>query len=52
VSPDLLPPGSVRLDKVWANDEEYKDFDAEGLVVNLPETKEDLRIKVRIVPVS
>ena len=50
VSPDLLPPGSVRIDKVWANGEEYTDFDAQALVVNLPPTQDELRIKVRIVP--
>ena len=37
VAPDLLPPGSVRLDAVWVNGNRYADFDAEAMTVNLPE---------------
>ena len=77
VLPDLLPPGSVRLEAVWVNGEPYADFDPEALSVRLPvtgkeadashplqvrpawagnpqllppTTKEELRVKVRIVP--
>ncbi|MFQ5794622.1 MAG: AGE family epimerase/isomerase [Candidatus Bipolaricaulia bacterium] len=50
VQPDILPPGSVSIGEVWANGEAYSDFDADGLTVKLPDTKEALRIKVRIVP--
>ncbi len=77
VQPDILPPGSVRLEAVWINGERYADFDAEAMTIRLPEphavasaphplqqrpawagnpsllpatTKEELRIKVRIMP--
>ncbi len=48
VSPDLLPPGSVRLAEVWVNDLPYADFDADALTVKLP-PNEECRVKVRIV---
>jgi mannose/cellobiose epimerase-like protein (N-acyl-D-glucosamine 2-epimerase family) len=51
VSPDILPPDSICIDQVWVNDEPYQNFDAEGLTVKLPDTKEQVRVKVRIVPV-
>ncbi len=50
VSPDILPPGSIRLDQVWVDDKPYTDFDAAGLTVKLPETDQQVRVKVRIVP--
>ncbi|MFN8481448.1 MAG: AGE family epimerase/isomerase [Anaerolineae bacterium] len=50
VSPDILPPGSIRLDAVWVDDKPYSDFDAAGLTVKLPETDQQVRVKVRIVP--
>src|SRR5262249_54554036 len=36
VSPDILPPGSIKIGAVWINGEPYTDFDAEALTVNLP----------------
>jgi mannose/cellobiose epimerase-like protein (N-acyl-D-glucosamine 2-epimerase family)/anti-anti-sigma regulatory factor len=36
VAPDLLPPGSIRLDAVWVNGNRYADFDPEALTVRLP----------------
>jgi mannose/cellobiose epimerase-like protein (N-acyl-D-glucosamine 2-epimerase family) len=50
VSPDLLPPGSIRLSEVWANGEKYAHFDADGLTVRVPDSKEAVQIKVRIEP--
>jgi anti-anti-sigma regulatory factor len=38
VQPDILPPGSVRLEAVWINGERYADFDAEAMTIRLPET--------------
>jgi anti-anti-sigma factor len=38
VAPDMLPPGSIRIQEVWINGERYTDFDAEALTVNLPDT--------------
>lgn len=50
VSPDILPKGSIRLEKVWINDEPYNDFDADALTVKLPAAATDLRVQVRIAP--
>lgn len=50
VQPDTLPPGSVRLDQVWVNGEEYANFDAQALTVKLPNTADSVKVKVRIVP--
>ena len=36
VAPDLLPPGSIRLEAVWVNGDPYADFDPEALTVRLP----------------
>jgi hypothetical protein len=52
VSPDILPEGSIRISEVWANDELYSNFDPNRLFVNLPDTKETIKYRVRIVPVS
>lgn len=37
VAPDLLPPGSIRIDTVWINGNRYANFDAEAMTVTLPE---------------
>lgn len=50
VSPDILPQGSIRLSDVWVNEEKYAQFDAEGLTVRVPESKDPVKIKVRIEP--
>jgi len=50
VSPDILPAGSVRISEVWVNDEPYTNFEAERLSVKLPDSKEQVRVKVRLVP--
>jgi mannose/cellobiose epimerase-like protein (N-acyl-D-glucosamine 2-epimerase family) len=52
VSPDLLPPGSVRISEVWVDDKPYTDFDAEKLTVKIPDTGRAPRIKVRLSPRS
>jgi hypothetical protein len=52
VSPDILPPGSVKLAAVWVNDEPYTSFDADALTVTLPDVREQVRVKVQIVPNS
>ncbi len=51
VAPDILPKGSIRLDEVWVDGDAYKNFDAEGLTVKLPDAKERVRVKVRLMPV-
>jgi mannose/cellobiose epimerase-like protein (N-acyl-D-glucosamine 2-epimerase family) len=50
VSPDILPPGSIHIGEVWINDEPYTNFEADKLTVKLPDTKEQVRVKVNIVP--
>lgn len=50
VQPDILPPGSVRLEQVWIDNQPYTNFDAHTLTVILPPRSESLRVKVRIVP--
>jgi mannose/cellobiose epimerase-like protein (N-acyl-D-glucosamine 2-epimerase family) len=52
VSPDILPPGSIRIDKVWIDEELYNNFSAGDLTVRLPDTNKQFRVKVRINPVT
>ena len=51
VSPDILPPGTVRIGAVWVDDEPYANYDADGLSVKLPETDKQVRVRVRIDPI-
>lgn len=48
VSPDILPAGSIRIASVEIDGQPYSDYDAEGLVVNLPKTETRVKIRVRI----
>jgi len=50
VSPDILPPGSIKIGAVEINGEAYTKFDAYALTVKLPDTKEQVKVKVQIVP--
>jgi mannose/cellobiose epimerase-like protein (N-acyl-D-glucosamine 2-epimerase family) len=50
VSPDILPEGSIKIEKVWVEGETYDDFDANALTVKLPDASEPIRVKVRITP--
>ena len=50
VAPDILPPGSIKIGKVWIDDAEHTDFDPEALTVSLPQSDAPLRVKVRVVP--
>jgi mannose/cellobiose epimerase-like protein (N-acyl-D-glucosamine 2-epimerase family) len=51
VAPDILPPGRAALEAVWIDDRPHLDFDREEMIVRLPESDDDLRVKVRIGPV-
>ncbi|HAA27621.1 MAG TPA: N-acyl-D-glucosamine 2-epimerase, partial [Cyanobacteria bacterium UBA8553] len=51
VSPDILPPGSIKIGKCEIDGEDYTNFDAEKLIVKLPDTKERVKVKVQIIPV-
>ncbi len=50
VSPDILPPGAIRIDQAWIDDAPTTDFDAEELTVRLPRTDERVHVKVRVAP--
>lgn len=52
VSPDILPPGSVRIASCEIDGEPYTDFDAQALTVNLPQTDHRPKIKVRLEPTA
>jgi anti-anti-sigma factor len=52
VAPDLLPKGSIKIASVVVNDEEYSDFDAEGLTVKIPPSTDPVKIKVSLAPTS
>ncbi|MGL4618611.1 MAG: STAS domain-containing protein, partial [Chroococcidiopsis sp.] len=52
VAPDILPPGSVRIGEVWIDDRSYTDFDANQLTVKLPDTRDQVRVRVRILPIQ
>ena len=50
VSPDILPPGSIKIGKCEIDGENYTNFDAEKLIVKLPDTNQRVKVKVQIVP--
>lgn len=50
VSPDILPPGSIKIGACEINGETYSHFDSHNLTVNLPDTQERIKVKVKIVP--
>jgi mannose/cellobiose epimerase-like protein (N-acyl-D-glucosamine 2-epimerase family)/anti-anti-sigma regulatory factor len=47
VQPDILPPGSVRLEAVWINGDRYTDFDPVALTVKLPALQEQHPLQQR-----
>jgi mannose/cellobiose epimerase-like protein (N-acyl-D-glucosamine 2-epimerase family) len=50
VQPDILPPGSIKIAGCWIDEVPYTKFDANALTVTLPETKERVKVRVKIVP--
>lgn len=50
VSPDMLPSGSVRISACTIDGSPYGDYDANALLVNLPESKSRLQVKVTLTP--
>ncbi len=50
VAPDMLPAGSVKLGQVWVDGQPYHDFDAEQLIVRLPEASGSVRVRVKLMP--
>ena len=51
VAPDLLPSGSIKIESVWIENKEWTDFDAKNLIVNLPDTMSQVRVKVRLAAI-
>ena len=52
VSPDILPPGSVKIGSVEIDGKAYDNFDADALSVSLTETDEDVKVKDRLETVG
>jgi hypothetical protein len=50
VSPDLLPPGSIRIANCWIDEQPYPHFDASALMVTLPQSQTSVKVKVQIEP--
>jgi anti-anti-sigma factor len=50
VSPDILPPGSIKIGEVEVDGKPYADFDADGLTVKLPKGEKRVKIRVRVQP--
>jgi anti-anti-sigma factor len=50
VSPDILPPGSIKIGEVEIDGKPYADFDAEGLTVKVPHGEKRHKIRVRVEP--
>ncbi len=50
VAPDLLPPGSLRIDAVQVDGAPYAHYDADALTVSLPETAARVHVQVRVAP--
>src|SRR5262249_36308051 len=50
VSPDILPPGSIKIDQVWIDGQPWSEFDADKLTVTLPPPAgQPVAVKVRVV---
>lgn len=47
VQPDILPPGSIRLEQVWINGDRYTDFDPVAMTVKLPTMQEQHPLQQR-----
>ncbi|MCG5219443.1 AGE family epimerase/isomerase [Streptosporangium soli] len=52
VAPDLLPPGSVRIESVEIDGLRHDKFDRDALYVDLPASQERLPVRVTLAPVS
>ncbi len=50
VSPDILPPGSVKLTAVEIDGRSYDNFDPDALTVKLPEARQPIRVKATLTP--
>ena len=48
VSPDLLPPGRVRIAEVEINGRSHSDYDADALTVRVPQGDRPVKVRVRL----
>jgi anti-anti-sigma factor len=49
VTPDILPPGSVRIEQVWVDGKPWDEFDGDKMTVTLPPPGKEVSVKVRVV---
>ena len=49
VAPDILPAGAVKINRVWVGDFPFDDFDAEAMIVRLPDLDERVTVRVELV---
>lgn len=52
VSPDIFAPGTIKIDKVLIDGKPWKNFDADKLIVDLPNVDYRPKIEVKIVAVN
>jgi len=50
VQPDILPAGSVKIEHVFIDGKEWKNFDAEKMTIQLPAVDYRPKVKVVVVP--
>lgn len=50
VSPDILPPGRVKLTAVEIDGKAYQEFDQDGMTVKLPASNSEIRVKATLTP--
>ena len=50
VAPDMLPPGTVTITACSIDDQQYNNYDAKALSVQLPDSNQRLRVKVTLTP--
>ena len=48
VSPDLLPPGRVRISEVEIDGRSHSDYDADALTVRVPQGDRPVKVRVRL----
>lgn len=52
VQPDILPPGSIKIDGVWIDNKAWNKFDPDKLTVELPNLNHRPKIKVTLAPTT
>jgi hypothetical protein len=50
VSPDILPKDAIRIGQVEIDGAPYRNFDPKRLTVTLPDTQNQVRVRVQVVP--